>query len=290
MQPEHFIRANGNRLDYYDTYEGDALLIYHHGTPAAGPIDGEVLRAAKKYGFRVAELVRPGYINSTREVGRTVADVVPLTLELADHLGFEKFVVMGWSGGGPHALATGALAPERCTGVMSLAGVGPWGDPDLDFLDGMGEENLDEFGAALKGEAQLRALLEQALPNLQKLTGADVIDAMSTLLPEADRASLTGDYAEKTATTFRTAVSTGVNGWLDDDIAFVLPWGFEFDQLKQPLSIWQGLDDLMVPVAHGKYLASKFPHAELRLLEGHGHLSLGDVACDEGFALLAKTL
>ena len=89
MQPEHFIRSNGNRLDYYDTYEGDALLIYHHGTPAAGPMDDFIVDTASKNNLRVVELVRPGYGNSTRIKGRNVAQIADIAIELADHLGHD---------------------------------------------------------------------------------------------------------------------------------------------------------------------------------------------------------
>jgi pimeloyl-ACP methyl ester carboxylesterase len=290
METTHFIRSNGNRVDYIDTGSGDNLLVYHHGTPGAGPMEPEILEAAQANNFRVVELIRPGYINSTREVGRTVADVVPLTLELVDHLGFENFVTMGWSGGGPHALATAALAGDRCKAAMSLAGVGPWGDDELDFLEGMGQDNLDEFGAALVGETALRPFLEEFLPALRSANGASVIEALSSVLPQADLEYLTDEAAQEFAEQTKAALSTGVDGWLDDDIAFVLPWGFEISDISIPVSLWQGDTDLMVPFSHGQYLGRKLPHASLHLLAGHGHLSIGQIACKEGFAELAKHL
>lgn len=271
------------QLDAFIAGEGDDLLIYHHGTPAAGPIDAAIVEAAAEHGFRVAELVRPGYGSSTRQPGRIVADVVPLVEALADELGAKRFVTMGWSGGGPHALATAALS-TRCAAAMCLAGVAPYG-VDVDFLAGMGEDNIEEFTAALNGEAVLRPFLEEQCAVLSTITGTDVVEAIASLLPEVDQAFLTGAKGEEMATTFRWATQT-VEGWLDDDFAFVEPWGFNLSAITIPVSIWQGAEDLMVPFAHGQWLARNIPTAKAHLLDGHGHLSLAQESLRPGFAQL----
>jgi pimeloyl-ACP methyl ester carboxylesterase len=290
MEPKFFIRENGDRVDYFDSEVGGDLLMYHHGTPGAGPLHADVLDPAQSQDLRIVELVRPGYGNSTRQPNRTVADVVTLADELADHLGFDRYVTMGWSGGGPHALANVALSPSRCVAAMSLAGVGMFGQPDLDFLEGMGQDNHDEFGAALLGEAAIREYLESVAHELANITGSQIVDMMGSLLPDEDRAALTGEYGENTAEIFRWAVSTGVDGWLDDDVAFTKPWGFEFAQIVNPVTIWQGATDLMVPFAHGQWLASKITQADVNLLDGHGHLSIGEPAFNQGFAWLKNSL
>jgi len=290
MEPKFFIRENGDRVDYFDSEVGGDLLMYHHGTPGAGPLHADVLDPAQSQDLRIVELVRPGYGNSTRQPNRTVADVVTLADELADHLGFDRYLTMGWSGGGPHALANVALSPSRCVAAMSLAGVGMFGQPDLDFLEGMGQDNHDEFGAALLGEAAIREYLESVAHELANITGSQIVDMMGSLLPDEDRAALTGEYGENTAEIFRWAVSTGVDGWLDDDVAFTKPWGFELAQIVNPVTIWQGATDLMVPFAHGQWLASKITHADVNLLDGHGHLSIGEPAFNQGFAWLKNRL
>ena len=290
MNLKYFFRLNGDRIDYFDSGSGADLLIYHHGTPGAGPLHADLLNPAHASDLRIVELVRPGYGNSTRAPGRSVADVVTLADELASHLGFDRYVTMGWSGGGPHALANIALSPKRCVAAMSLAGVGMFGQPDLDFLKGMGQDNHDEFGAAVAGEPELRTYLETGLTEMQQVTGAQIVEMMGSLLPDEDRESLTGEFGEDMAEIFRWSVHAGVDGWLHDDIAFVMPWGFELDQIESPVTIWQGATDLMVPFNHGKWLAQKIPHANVNLLEGHGHLSIGKPALSEGFAWLKEQL
>ena len=67
----------------------------------------------------------------------------------------------------------------------------------------------------------------------------------------------------------------GVDGWIDDDLAFTQPWGFQLEEISIPTMIWQGSDDLMVPFAHGQWLASHLPQASVHLEQGEGHLSIG---------------
>ncbi len=288
--PSFLTLADGTRLDYFLADLGDDLLIYHHGTPAAGPIGSDLLAAAAHHGFTIAELVRPGYGESTRQPGRTVADVVPLAAQLADHLGAERFVTLGWSGGGPHALATAALMPDRCAGALCLAGVAPYGVPELDFLAGMGEDNIAEFGAALRGAADLEAFLAAAAADLHQVTGEQVVDAMRSLLPPVDQEYLTGEQGEEMAAELRWSVAQGIWGWFDDDMAFCQPWGFELDQIRVPTQVWQGSEDLMVPFAHGEWLVEAIPDALPALRQGHGHLSVSTLAFSEGMRRLRDDL
>ena len=121
-----------------------------------------MVEAAGRCGLRMVTYSRPGYGASTRQAGRSVADVVADVEQVLDHLGVERCVTAGWSGGGPHALAMAALLPERTAGALVIASVAPYDVDGLDFLAGMGEQNVEEFGAALEGEAALRPYLDAA--------------------------------------------------------------------------------------------------------------------------------
>ena len=121
---------------------------------------------------------------------------------------------------------------------------------------------------------------------MKTITGETIVDSMRSLLPQVDQDALTGESGEEMAEIFRWAVSTGVDGWLDDDIAFANPWGFELSDIERPVTIWQGSEDLMVPFAHGQWLAKHIPTADVKLIQGEGHLSIGTRALDEGFAFL----
>jgi len=254
--------------------EGAPLVVNLPGTPEGHLPFPSVQEAAAVAGIRIASLARPGYAGSTRLPGRTVADVVPDVLALVDALGVQRFAVMGHSGGGPHALACGALAGDRCVAVADVSGVGPWDAEGLDFLAGMGEGNEVEFAAAVKGEAPLRELL---LPWSEEMVSAGpdgTYAAMLSVLSPPDREVFTGAVAQQLYENTALALSEGVDGWIDDDLAFTQPWGFSLADVRPPVFLWQGEQDLMVPPAHAHWVADALPTCTARLLPDDGHLTV----------------
>lgn len=269
--------------------DGAPVLLFSGGTPGGSSQLAPMARGAHSRGLRLVTWSRPGYGASSRRAGRSVADDVEDAAAVLDHVGVDSCLMAGWSGGGPHALATGALLADRVRGVLCIAGVAPYGLEGLDFLAGMGEDNIEEFGAALQGEDTLRAWLDNVRPQLVDITPADVAASLDTLLPPVDEAALTGEFADHLAEGFRQAVSVGVDGWLDDDLAFTRPWGFELADIAVPTYLWQGSDDLMVPFAHGQWLAERIPGVRAHLQPGEGHLSVGLGAMDRMLDELAAT-
>jgi len=268
------VLQDGRVLETWVSGPEDALpLVFHHGTPGTGRPPRSLERAVHAHGLRYVGVTRPGYGGSTRRPGRSVADVVEDVAAVLERLGAREVLVAGWSGGGPHALACAARLPGARAALL-MAGVAPFDADGLDFLDGMGQDNLDEFGAAVTGEDRLRPFLDAQRPALLAATRDDVIATMGSLLPDVDRAALTDEYGEDVAASFADAVRIGVDGWLDDDLAFVRDWGFALDELHVPVVLWQGDADLMVPFAHGRWLAEHVPGALPRLVPGEGHVSL----------------
>jgi pimeloyl-ACP methyl ester carboxylesterase len=261
-------------------------LVLHHGTPGAAVTFDRLVDAAARHGLRTVVYARPGYGRSTARPGRSVADAAADVTVVLDALGAAEFVTVGWSGGGPHALAAAALLPDRCRGAATIAGVAPCGAQGLDWLAGMGAENVAEFGAALAGEQPLSDYLEKEAAGLAGVQAREVAAALGDLVSDVDRAAITGDFAEYLAASFRTSVSTGIAGWRDDDLAFAKDWGFALDAVAVPVTIWQGDQDRMVPYEHGRWLADHVAGARGRLLAGEGHLTLGIAKFDEVLAEL----
>jgi pimeloyl-ACP methyl ester carboxylesterase len=267
---------DGRRLDIeISGPQGGLPLVFHHGTPGSVRRFGVIERAAHERGLRLVTFSRPGYGDSTRLPGRSVADVAADVAVVLDQLDAPRCLVAGWSGGGPHALATAALLPDRVAGALVIAGVAPWDADGLDFLAGMGEQNIDEFGLAVRGEAAVRPGLEAEAVALRQATVADLVKGMETLLPDVDRAVLTDEYGADLAANFAEALRLSVDGWLDDDLAFVRPWGFSLADIAVPTFVWQGSEDLMVPFTHGQWLAGHIPGVTAHLEAGEGHLSIG---------------
>jgi pimeloyl-ACP methyl ester carboxylesterase len=253
---------------------GGLPLVLHHGTPSGAVRFAPIFDSAVRHGLRIILPSRPGYAGSAPHPGRRVADVAADVAALLESLGAEHFVTVGWSGGGPHALACAALLPGRCLGAAVIAGVAPYRAPGLDWPAGMGEENIAEFGAAAQGVPELNAFLTEAAAGLIRVTGDEVVEAFGDLLSDVDRAALTGDFAEYLAESSRVSVSAGIAGWREDDLAFLADWGFALEDIRVPVAIWQGAHDRMVPIDHGRWLAAHVPGAEGHFLEDEGHLSL----------------
>ena len=264
--------------------DGGPVLLFHHGTPGGSTQLDQMARVVHDRGHRLVTWSRAGYGASSRRAGRDVASEAADAATLLDHLGVQTCVVAGWSGGGPHALACGARLADRVRAVLCIAGVAPFGTDDgLDFLAGMGEENVDELGAAVAGEDALRAYLDQQRAAVLEITGPEIAEEMATLLPPVDAAQISGDFGDFLAAEFRQAVSRGVDGWLDDDLALVRPWGFAPSDVAVPTYLWQGSEDLMVPFAHGQWLAEQIPGVTAHLEQGEGHLSIGLGAMERMF-------
>ena len=249
------------------------LVVYHHGTPMAGLLYEPHARDAEERGLRLVGYSRPGYGASTRQPGRRVAEAAADTAALVDVLGVERFATWGLSGGGPHALACAALLGDRVAAAASLAGVAPFDAEGLDYLDGMGEANVEEFGAVLEGEDVLRPLLEAQAEQLVASGEQALLDQLGSLVGPQDRAVLRGEVVAYLRAVDRVGLASGADGWIDDDLAFVAPWGFDIEAIRVPVLVWQGRDDRFVPFAHGEWLAARIPAAEARLTDD-GHLTL----------------
>ena len=268
-----------------DVFVGGAdagmALIAHHGTPGDASRFAAWDDATLRHGLRLVAFSRPGYATSTRLPGRSVADVAADVTALADALGIDTFLAIGGSGGGPHAIACAALLSERCLAAAALVTVAPYGAHGLDWFGGMAQLNVDEFGAALDGEDALRAWMAAHGEEYRHVTGEDLAGALGDAIPPVDRAVLTGEEAERQAAGIRRALEHGFDGWVDDDLAFARPWGFEPEAVTRPVRIWQGELDRLVPVAHGRWLADRIPSASFSMAPGHGHLSLPIAYRDE---------
>jgi pimeloyl-ACP methyl ester carboxylesterase len=227
---------------------------------------------AAERGIRLVAYDRPGYGGSTPAPDRSVADAAGDVAAIAEALGVERFAVWGISGGGPHALACAALLPERVVAVASLASVAPIDAEGLDWLAGMGELNLEEFAATRQGREALEAYLEPQAR--ETVTAEGVMEALRSLLTHIDAAVLTGELGDYLAASMREATQQGVAGWRDDDLAFDKPWGFSIEDIRLPVQLWHGEQDLFVPISHGRWLASHIPTAEAHLEQQDGHLTL----------------
>ena len=272
---EEIIRTpDGRALEVARVGADDGVaVVFHHGSPGAASLALSLETMAERHGLFVATSSRAGYGRSDARPGRDVASVVEDVATLRAHYGIEHYVAVGWSGGGPHALACAAKDP-RCVGAISLAGVAPI-DADFDWTEGMGPENLEEFALAREGGAAYVAHMEALAHEFAAATSENIVGLFGGLLSAPDLAVLEREgEREWLARESRDAFVVSSAGFIDDDRAFFAPWGFDPAAIGVPVEIWYGDLDLMVPPTHGAWLARTIPDANPVHLPNEGHVSL----------------
>jgi pimeloyl-ACP methyl ester carboxylesterase len=240
---------------------GSIALFWHHGSPQTGALLEPLLAAAAERGIRLLSYGRPSYGGSSPRRGRDVASAAADVAQIADAFGIARFAVMGASGGGPHSLACAALLPDRVTGAVCLASPAPFTD-EFDWFEGMASPG------------GLRAAIE-GRETRERYAATEEFDPES--FTPADWAALSGGWSSLGADATR-AGEAGPDGLIDDDVAFVSPWGFDVAQITSRVLFVQGGQDRVVPPAHAQWLVSHCPRSELWLRPDDGHVSILD-AC-----------
>jgi pimeloyl-ACP methyl ester carboxylesterase len=268
-------RPGGTVLEYWAEGPPDArdLLILHVGTPCAALPDPVVIDAAARRGIRTASYSRPGYAGSTRKPGRTIADEAVNATALADHLGADRFFVVGWSGGGAPALACAALAPERVRACVVVAGLGPPEEIEEDWIAWHPPESRDFWGS-LSGPItdELIAGYEGSALEIATVTAEEEVEGPPS---EAEAFRRHPEGFEATAAQLRAGVAGGIWGFADDMRAWANPWGFRVADIEVPVTVRHGTADENAPVEHGRWLADHIPGADAQIIDDLAHLSIG---------------
>jgi pimeloyl-ACP methyl ester carboxylesterase len=177
-----------------------------------------------------------------------VADAVDDVRALADAHGWRRFGVFGGSGGGPHALACAALLADRVTRCAVLSGIKP----------------ADPGKQASGDEPALRSRLTEIAAETLSRVGAGGPEVST----EPGPAALTDPEA---MARIRATFVEGMDGWVDDRLAFARPWGFEPETITVPVGVWRGTHDTNVPADHAAWLVEHIPAAQGHVYTG-GHL------------------
>ncbi len=267
------VRTRDGRALRYEEH-GDLSgkpVILMHGTP--GSRLGPIPRASRLYplGVRVIAYDRPGYGGSDHLPERFVAHAAADVADLADTLGIERFAVVGRSGGGPHALACAALLSERVVRAAALVSVAPRDLMGESWFEDMNEHNADRYRMAERGLEEYAAYVRDSMNRSRQDPDTFVPYAE---LPKADKVVIS-DYGIKTMMfdNFAEGLRTSIDGWIDDNLAFVEPWGFDPSAIAVPVWLWHGTEDGYSPVEHSRWLAKAISGSELVL--GHGRAHLG---------------
>ncbi len=264
--------AGGRRLAWSEYGDpAGAPVVWHHGGLSCRLDAARVHPSALESGVRLIAPDRPGIGWSDRDPGRTVASWGTDVATLVDRLGIDRFATVGWSAGGPHALATAAVLGTRVTRVATCGGMAPLRDRADTKALGLAVDRLlvplsRHWPWAARRVVSLasgRRGREKAKAQTLKVLGA------------TDRAVLADLPAEAVVLWEDGGIATfahGYAGTVDDYRAFGSPdWGFALSEVTAPVDCWQGADDDLVPLAHAERLAGSLPEGTLRVVPGSGH-------------------
>jgi pimeloyl-ACP methyl ester carboxylesterase len=269
----NLILADGRRLAYaaFGTEQG-LPVIYFHGTPGSRLepliIGDEAIAAA---GLRLIAFDRPGLGGSDLLPARTIGDIADDVIQLAGHLGFERFAVLGMSGGGPYAAACAAKLPSPLTSAVIVSGAWTWA----------------EFGGAVRipaGDA-LVSFVSGRLPytllwplklfqRLPRGLSDRWLKLLLSFFPEPDRAQLRHSWRlDALMASTREALRPGLRGGALDMQLIERRYDFDCSTIRIPVRIFHGALDRNVPLALVQAYAKKIPSAQLTVLPQEGHLS-----------------
>ena len=247
-------------------------VVVHNGTPCSRLMPEWWDAPARERGLRIIGIDRPGYGNAPADPNRSLGSVVEATAALMDEVAVDRFAVIGVSGGGPYALACGAFLPDRVVAVISGAGSSGF-DEAVDGASWEDEELTLTREQALRPTPEGRQALARFYDSeVENLRNADV-DAFMSAFGD-DPAAATPEQRATSAyvlEAIQEGIRPGRDGWLDDGLAILRPWGFEPVDIRQPVAVWHSEDDTMVAFEHGRRLVAAIPNAEPFLVDGLGH-------------------
>lgn len=261
--------SDGRRLAWFEFGDPTGVpCVYTSGTPASA-LEGEIYDPpARAAGVRWISVDKPGYGDSDRDPQRSLARYVADIAELLDHLGLDRVVVAGESGGGPHALALAHGLPHRLHAAFIVAGLGPAHEPDV--RNGMKRYNRGLITLAQRApwllRLQMRALARRAHKHPERFN-----DGMRRGMPEADQRTwpLIEHLVVPAA---RAALHDGGRAAAQEIAMFARPWGFDLAEISAPVRIWHGTADVNVPVAIARAVHAAVPGAHAHIVEDEGHM------------------
>jgi pimeloyl-ACP methyl ester carboxylesterase len=276
MSMEHVIEtADGHKLAVTDGGDPDGVpCLVHQGTPNSRLQYAPDVAVAREHGIRMITYDRPGYGLSTEQPGRTIADCAKDVRAICAGLGIDRVLSWGVSGGGPHVLACAALLPDLIPAAASLASPAPWGAEHLDWFEGMGELNVDDYKLLFRDRDAARAKLENDRVEMLAASADQVQELIKTLVSATDAAVFTPQLAQYFVDSALAGLAPGGEGWFEDGIADIEPWGFDLSDITIPVLLLHGQQDRFVPFGHGVWLAAHIPGVEARLTEDDGHITL----------------
>jgi pimeloyl-ACP methyl ester carboxylesterase len=261
--------------DFGDPADPDAIpVLWSHGGPGCRLEPAYVAPSAVSAGLRLIGIDRPGYGGSTVRPGRTIADWVPDAIEVAAHLGLDRFATTGISTGGAYALAVAAQAADRVLAAVPCCAM-----TDMRFEAARSTMSVPHavsvWDAPDRDAALAAAEASHGLDGSKIMTSAD---RDGPPLAESDLAMLMGHpFGQAWTEAVPVMFAQGVDGYADDRIADGPGWdSFDVGAIACPVIVLHGAADVICDPIHARHTTDLVPGAQLRLVPGLGHFSIFD--------------
>ena len=261
---------DGRRIECqsYGDPDGFPVLYFHGGLSA--PVDVAFADdAARERGVRIVAPARPGIGSSDRCRDRCVADWASDVSAVVATLGIDRFSVLGWSAGGPFALAVAAGLAPLVVHTATVGGMAPLRPPLSARQLGL---ILDQVLFPLAARSRS---LASAVVRVSALAPAGVERSLllRSLSPE-DHAVVENMSPADVADGLHDALRHGAGGIADDYAVLAADWGFELADVGGSVTVFQGAADTLLPMSHAEALAAQLPAGRLEIVQGAGHFLL----------------
>lgn len=271
---QEFSCANGQRVGWREYGAATGIpVFFNNGWPSCSAQAVFLHAPAVKLGLRIIAPDRPGFGNSISQPHRGLLDWPPVVAELADHLGINRFALLGVSGGGPYTLASAWALGSRITAVSVCAGAVPMHVPGarrgllMAYRIMLAINDVTPWmlpwllkGGCLVGRMPIPlALLKFVLP---------------PLLPTPDVLALRNAHNFALfEPSYRGAMQAGGNALYEDALPYTQPWPFALEEINVPVRMWHGTQDANFHISQARPLADRLPNAIFHE-RNEGHFSL----------------
>ncbi|HKJ96465.1 MAG TPA: alpha/beta hydrolase [Thermoplasmataceae archaeon] len=268
------VSSGSRKLNALETGASRGIPVFFlHPAPGSRVMYKPQVDNANNTGVRLISYSRPGYGGSEREEGRNISGAAEDVLAIADDLGIERFGVIGYAEGAPHALSCAAREPERVVAISAISGYAPFNAEGFDFFAGMGDYATKDFNMLLNKDQKWEESNLQAVETLRQSTRDRLVQLIGSMYSEADAKAVSDDLVDFMIDSVLDGCSEGIDGVREDRLALTRLWGFDVGSIRVPTQIWHGEQDTVVPIQHSQWLASEIPGAEVHLEGDEGHLS-----------------
>ncbi|MGH2843779.1 MAG: alpha/beta fold hydrolase [Solirubrobacteraceae bacterium] len=282
--------ADGRRLRVEVAGDCVRVVVVQLGSPEATPVYDRWVEEASARGLTLVAYDRPGYGGSSPQPGRSVADCAADVRAISTAVGFDRCAVWGFSGGGPHALACGALLGDLVAAVAITASWAPLDAAGLDYFGGMPDAARAHYELFLSDRDQWERTGQKVREDVLAETLEEFVEQWSQSSPAVDADAAHGAFGSWLHRSIQGSLKAGPEGWDHDLVAFHCSWGFDPRSISVPVRVWHGSKDAIVPIAHGRWLAAAIPGAQATLSDEDGHLTVAAHRIGEVHDWLAQHL